>query len=80
MGTRNIAERSRLNIVNNLFDKTRLLIDPKCKKLVNDMEKVVTDSYGLISKEKDSQLTHISDALGYAAVALENKPGKWGIR
>lgn len=80
LGTRNIAERSRLNIVNNLFDKTRLLIDPKCKKLVNDMEKVVTDSYGLISKEKDSQLTHISDALGYAAVALENKPGKWGIR
>ena len=80
LGTRNIAERSRLNIVNNLFDKTRLLIDPKCKKLVNDMEKVVTDSYGQISKEKDSQLTHISDALGYAAVALENKPGKWGIR
>ena len=80
LGTRNIAERSRLNIVNNLFDKTRLLIDPKCKKLINDMEKVVTDSYGQISKEKDSQLTHISDALGYAAVALENKPGKWGIR
>ena len=80
LGTRNIAERSRLNIVNNLFDKTRLLIDPKCKKLINDMEKVVTDSYGQIAKEKDSQLTHISDALGYAAVALENKPGKWGIR
>ena len=80
LGTRNIAERSRLNIVNNLFDKHRLLIDPKCKKLINDMEKVVTDSYGQIAKEKDSQLTHISDALGYAAVALENKPGKWGIR
>jgi phage terminase large subunit len=80
LGTRNIAERSRLNIVNNLFDKHRLLIDPKCKKLINDMEKVVTNEYGQVAKEKDSQLSHISDALGYGMVALENKPGLWGIR
>nr|HPL23965.1 terminase family protein [Candidatus Cloacimonadota bacterium] len=80
LGSRNITERARLNIVNNLFDKDRLVIDPKCKRLINDLEKVVTNEYGRVAKEKDSQLTHISDALGYAAVALENKPGKWGIR
>ena len=80
LGSRNITERARLNIVNNLFDKDRLVIDPKCKHLVNDLEKVVTNEYGQVAKEKDSQLTHISDALGYAMVALENKPPKWGIR
>jgi len=80
LGSRNITERARLNIVNNLFDKDRLVIDPKCKRLINDLEKVVTNEYGRVAKEKDSQLTHISDALGYAMVALENKPPKWGIR
>ena len=79
LGSRNITERARLNIVNNLFDKDRLVIDPKCKRLINDLEKVVTNEYGRVAKEKDSQLTHISDALGYAMVALENKPPKWGI-
>jgi len=80
LGTRNITQRARLNIVNNLLDKHRIIIDPKCKHLINDLEKVVTDSYGQILQKKDDPLTHISDALGYAAVALENKPGKWGIR
>jgi len=80
LGTRNITQRARLNIVNNLLDKHRIIIDPKCKHLINDLEKVVTDSYGQILQKKDDPLTHISDALGYGCVALENKPGKWGIR
>jgi hypothetical protein len=80
LGTRNITERARLNLVNNLLDKHRLTIDPKCKHLINDLEKVTTNEYGQVAKEKDSQLTHISDALGYACVALENTSRKWGIQ
>ena len=77
MGSRNITERARLNIVNNVLDKKRLLVGAQCKHLVNDLEKVTTNDYGQVAKEKDSKLTHISDALGYALVALENKPGRW---
>lgn len=80
IGQRNITERSRLNIVNNLFDKKRVTIDPKCKRLINDLEKVTTNDYGQIAKDKESQLTHISDAFGYGCVALELKPAQWGVR
>lgn len=77
LGKSNITERGRLNIVNNLLDKHRLSIAPTCKHLINDLEKVTTNEYGQVAKEKDSQLSHISDALGYAAVALETQPGAW---
>lgn len=77
LGKSNITERGRLNIVNNLLDKHRLAIAPTCKHLINDLEKVTTNEYGQVAKEKDSQLSHISDALGYAAVALETQPGAW---
>jgi phage terminase large subunit len=81
LGTRNITERARLNLVNNLLDKHRLTIDPKCKHLINDLEKVTTNEYGQVAKEKDSQLTHISDALGYACVVLDSTSrSKWGIQ
>lgn len=79
LGSRNIPERARLNFVNNALDKSRLLISSKCVKLINDLEKVTTNDYGQIAKEKDSKLTHISDALGYVIVALENKPGNWRV-
>lgn len=81
LGTRNITERARLNLVNNLLDKQRITIDPKCKHLINDLEKVTTNEYGQVAKEKDSQLTHISDALGYACVVLDSTSrSKWGIQ
>jgi polyhydroxyalkanoate synthesis regulator phasin len=81
LGTRNITERARLNLVNNLLDKHRLTIDPRCKHLINDLEKVTTNEYGQVAKEKDSQLTHISDALGYACVVLDSTSrSKWGIQ
>jgi hypothetical protein len=43
-----------------------LLIDRKCKGLAKDLEQVVykADST-IVDKDRDSQLTHLSDALGY---------------
>lgn len=56
----------RYNTVNNLLEKGRLLINPRCKKLIRDLEQV---SYKEGSSQpdtaKDSTLTHISDSLGY---------------
>lgn len=69
----NPTERARLNMVNNILDKDRIQIDPKCKHLINDFEKVITDDYGYLTKEKDSNLTHISDAMGYTCRAIEAK-------
>ena len=61
----------RVNAVNFLLRPTigppRLYIDPKCKRMVQDMRKVVPDKKGkegAIDKS-DKLLTHISDALGY---------------
>ena len=56
----------RYNCVNNLFAKSRLRINPKCKNLVNDLEKVTyKEGTNLPNTSQDSTLTHISDALGY---------------
>jgi len=69
-GLYNLAERDRLNIVNNGFDKGRIAIDPSCKYLIRDWEQVVTNEYGQVVKKSNEPLTHISDALGYMAVQL----------
>lgn len=68
VGTYNMGERNRVNIVNNAFDKNRVVIDPRCKFLIRDLEQVVTNSYGQILKKSDDPLTHISDALGYLII------------
>jgi phage terminase large subunit len=43
-----------------------LYIDPRCKELIKDFEQVTykPDS-SVVDKERDSQRTHLSDALGY---------------
>lgn len=81
LGTRNRTERSRLNLTNNILDKGRVRIDPRCRRLITDLERVTTNEYGQIAKEKDSQLSHISDAFGYACVALDAVARKqWQIQ
>lgn len=55
---RNPFVKDRYNNVNRLFDHDLLVIDPKCKKLIQDLEKLTYDN-------KDDMLSHISDALGY---------------
>jgi phage terminase large subunit len=56
----------RTNNVNRLFKEGKIKINPKCKKLINDLEKVSWKNNQLDQKT-DPMLTHISDCLGYGA-------------
>jgi hypothetical protein len=66
----NPSVRERVALVNSkLFsagEEAQLFVDPGCKGLIRDFEEVTfkPDS-SVIDKEKDSQRTHLSDALGY---------------
>lgn len=62
--------KDRINNVNRLLRDGRIIIDPKCKKLIEDLEKVEWDGNDL-DKKSDPMLTHISDALGYWCWAIE---------
>ncbi len=72
----NPSIKSRIASVNgmllNASDEVKLLIDPQCKALTEDLEQVgwSTDPHGRETGELDKKnpaLTHISDALGYFA-------------
>jgi len=67
--TRNPFVTDRVNNINRLLRDKRIIIHPRCKKLINDLEKVVWKNDDLDQKT-DKMLTHISDALGYLC---------WGI-
>jgi hypothetical protein len=66
----NPSVRERIALVNSkLFsagEEAQLFIDPRCKGLIMDFEEVTfkPDS-SVMDKDKDSQRTHLSDALGY---------------
>jgi PBSX family phage terminase large subunit len=55
----------RYNEVNALLEKGRLIIHPKCVKLIKDLEQVAFKEGTNLPDTKDAKLTHISDALGY---------------
>lgn len=62
--------RTRVGLVNSLLrsadGETRMLIDPKCKELIKDLEQVVfVEGRGELDKNRDWKRTHASDALGY---------------
>jgi PBSX family phage terminase large subunit len=57
----------RYNCVNNLFEKDRLFIDPKCKKLIRDLESIAFKEGTSLPDVRDKSLGHITDALGYLA-------------
>lgn len=59
----------RVNNVNRLLMGGQLIINPRCKKLINDLNKVSWKNNEL-DKKTDPMLTHISDALGYACYKL----------
>jgi len=67
--TRNPIVFDRVNNVNRLLGEGRIIISPKCKKLINDLEKVVWKGVDL-DQSTDKMLTHISDALGYLCWSL----------
>lgn len=54
----------RVNNVNRLFTADRIIIDPKCRKLIGDFEKVSWKDNKLDQKT-DPMLTHCSDNAGY---------------
>lgn len=67
--------KDRVNVVNGQLcsaaGQRNLLIDPKCKELMKDLEKVIwkADLSGNITAQidkSDPMRTHISDAMGYA--------------
>lgn len=65
-GTHNMPQRDRLNIVNNLYEKGLAYIDPSCKNLIKDRERVIiTDNQ--IDKT-DGALTHCSDGNDYMLI------------
>jgi PBSX family phage terminase large subunit len=76
--TRNPLVFDRVNNLNLLLKNDLLVIHPRCKKLINDLEKVSWKGQDLDQKT-DPSLTHISDAAGYLAWAVLNqfikKPG-----
>ena len=55
----------RVNSVNKALDGN-LIIDPSCKGLINDLEKVVNKEGTRDIDKSNQNLTHMSDALGYA--------------
>ena len=50
--------KDRYNCVNNLLEKGRIVIHPRCVNLINDLEKMCENN-------KDPMVSHISDAFGY---------------
>jgi phage terminase large subunit len=72
VGTRNPLVFDRVNNMNTLLKNGKLVIHPKCKKLINDLEKVSWRGQDLDQKT-DPSLTHISDAAGYLAWAVLNQ-------
>lgn len=70
MPTFNPFVTDRVNNVNRLFTNNRITINPKCKKLIRDLEKVVWKNNKL-DQTTDKSLTHISDCLGYVAWKID---------
>jgi len=89
VGSSNPAVRDRVNCVNaklcNQAGTRRLLIDARCKQLIQDLERVhwKTDSNGnpLNDIDKsDPARTHTSDALGYMIAAQFSMRAPGGYR
>lgn len=74
--TRNPFVGDRVNNVNRLLQAGRIIIDPKCRKLINDLEKVSWKNNELDQSGSSKHLTHISDCLGYGCWKLDpfNRP------
>ena len=64
MTTRNPFVVDRVTNMNRLLAQGRVIIDPKCKKLIRDLEQVTFKDNGKLDGS-NKELTHISDALGY---------------
>lgn len=61
----------RVTNVNRHLSNDNIIIDPKCKKLINDLEKVTWKDNRLDQSGVNKLLTHVSDCLGYACWKLD---------
>lgn len=66
----------RVNNLNRLLAADRIKINPKCKKLINDLEQVAWKDNKLDQKGESKLLTHISDGLGYGCWKIEPMAAK----
>lgn len=69
MPFRNPYVIDRVTNMNRLFAQDCVIIDPKCKKLIRDLEQVTFKDNGQLDGS-NRELTHISDSLGYMAFKL----------
>lgn len=69
--THNPFVSDRVNNVNRLFTSDRIVVHPRCKKLINDLERVTWKNNELNQSGSSKHLTHISDALGYKCWKLD---------
>ena len=65
----NPLQRDRVNNINRMFTNDLIVVHPRCKKLINDLEKVSWKN-GNLDEGVDKKLTHVSDCLGYPAWQL----------
>lgn len=84
VNTKNPYVRDRVNNINRLFTADKIKINPRCKKLINDLERVSFKD-GKLDQKTDTLLTHVSDALGYGCWKLDpigkiNTPVTMGSR
>ena len=65
----NPAEKDRVNAMNSMIcnglDQRRLFVNPKCTKVIGDLEQVSYKKGSVQIDKSNLKLTHISDALGY---------------
>ena len=59
---------NRVNAMNKQFSDNNILIDKSCKMLIGDLEKVTNKEGSRDIDKSNKQLTHCTDALGYAIV------------
>lgn len=69
--TYNPFVKDRVNNANRIFQDNRCFIDPKCKKLINDLERVSWKNDKLDQTGDAKLLTHASDALTYGLWKLD---------
>ena len=69
MPFRNPYVIDRVTNMNRLFAQDCVIIDPKCKKLIRDLEQVTFKDNGQLDGTR-KELTHVSDSLGYMSYKL----------
>ena len=75
----NPSVRDRVSLVNtklqNFDGDVHLYVSRKCSELIKDFEHVsYKENSAVIDKERDSQRTHLSDAIGYLVWQESNSP------